>query len=62
MRAKATRNLLLEFHHPEVSLCLIIAKGHFWLLQEAQHISFKLFQPQEQIMADSSASQLCNEQ
>jgi hypothetical protein len=54
MRAKATRNLLLEFHHPEVSLCLIIAKGHFWLPQEAQHISFKLFQPQEQIMADSA--------
>jgi hypothetical protein len=32
--AEATRNLLLDFHHPKVSLSLVVVKGNSKIVQE----------------------------
>jgi hypothetical protein len=47
--AEATGDLLLDFDHAQIALCLVVAKGHSEIDQERQHLPFVLRKPIQQI-------------
>ena len=49
--AKATADLLLDFHHPQIPLGQIVVKGHRKVFHEGQRCALILRQPVQQILA-----------
>src|SRR5215831_4677595 len=49
--AKATADLLLDFHHPQIPLGQIVVKGHRKVFHEGQRCGLILRQPVQQILA-----------
>ena len=49
--AKATTDLLLDFHHPQIPLGQIVVKGHRKVFHEGQRCALILRQPVQQILA-----------
>src|SRR5713226_1666646 len=49
--AKATTDLLLDFHHPQIPLGQIVVKGHRKVLHKGQRFGLILRQPVEQMLA-----------
>src|SRR2546422_4601405 len=49
--AKATTDLLLDFHHPQIPLGQIVVKGHRKVFHKGQRFGLVLRQPVQQILA-----------
>jgi len=39
--SKGTGNFLLQFHHPQVTLGLVVVKGHLEIIHEGRHFTAK---------------------
>lgn len=47
--AEAPAHFLLQFHHPQVSLRLVVIKGNSKVRHEAQHLLLLSLHPQQQV-------------
>ena len=53
-RSEATGYLLLDLHHTNIALGLIVGEGHQEVPSETQNVGFKIAKTHEQIMAGTA--------